>query len=940
MTALPEPMDVALRAWAVPDRTRNGTAQRRRDRPSVLVVLDCETELHGAQHLLVACYRYVRVSWDKNVPTLTTAQEGLVVPDDLAERDPDAFALVHSYASGARASVEVPDHDPRASLVVLTRNEFCERILWKACWRNRATLVAFNLGFDISRLRLSWHAGRGRHRGAFVLRLWEWEGRDDRYRPNVIARRLDNRRCLFSWTGVLSPPKGDPKHRAEDNHFLDLRTLSFALTNASHSLESACYAFGVPYSKRKVKLGTVSDALLDYVREDVTATTRLAQATLAAFHRHPIALSADRAYSPAAIGGAYLRRIGIRPPRSHAQITQAQLSEAMAAFYGPRVEVRIRHLPVPVSLVDFSSQYANVARLLGLWDLLTAERLVVVDATDQVRELVESADVESVLDPDFWRGLVGVALVRPNGDYLPTRAWFAGPGDVPRVGVGPLNSDRVLPLSIADVVAAKLATGRSPRIDSAWQLVGEGRAKRLRVAWMGGKVRFDPYADDWWATLIRARAGLGDSLLANGLKAIGNGTAYGNWIRLDQQPRSDSVTLYHREGGESRQEVERPEEPFLWTFPPFASAVTGGGRLLMACLERLLVDRGGLFASANTDSATIVSSARDGLVACTGGPEKLPDGGDAVGALSWREVDLVRRRFDALDVPLNLTSENYVDGTRRQLHAIAVAGSRVILYRELPGGERQVVKRSEVALGDLRSPLGPGTSATFIDETAAWMLDFALDGTAEPRGWFGQPAMTDLPMGTPGKVESLGENGSPFGFATGARRARRGNSVLGGDPVRLIAPAGSDPGNAPWVEVPTGVPVEDDEITIASYGEELVRLVLHPESKMLGPDGLPCRYTTKGLLTARPVLVRAVHLVGKEGNRIDEVATGEVTDPDEVLIEYGSDEWEAVVLPILRGATVTEIARRAGMDRAGLSDYLRVGSTRRPPKDTEYLLSG
>ena len=326
------------------------------------------------------------------------------------------------------------------------------------------------------------------------------------------------------------------------------------------------------------------------------------------------------------------------------------------------------------------------------------------------------------------------------------------------------------------------------------------------------------------------------------------------------------------------------------------------------------------------------------MVACPGGPEQLPNGRDAIRALSWREVDRLRWRFATLDVRLNLTSENYVDGSRRQLHAIAVAGSRVILYRELPSGERQVVKRSEVAIGDLRSPLGAGTSAQFIDDTASWMLDYALDGTAEPRSWFGQPAMTDLPMGTPGKVESLGDNGSPFGFASGARRARRGDPVLGGDPVRLIAPAGSHPESARWVEVPTGLAVADDEITIATYGDELVRLVLHPESKMLGPDGLPCRYTTRGLLTPRPVLVRAVHLVGKEGNRIDEVATGEVTDPDEVLIDYGSDEWEAVILPILRGATVTEVARRAGMDRAGLSDYLRVTSPRRPPKKTQGRL--
>jgi hypothetical protein len=904
-----------------------------------LVVFDCETELHGAQRLLVACYRYVRVSWDKNVPALTTVEEAFVVPDDLADRDPDALALIRDYARSEHPSVDASQRDANAKLLVLTRREFCDRMLWGACWRNRATLVAFNLGFDISRLRLSWHAGRGRHKGAFVLRLWEYHGGDHRYRPNVIARRLDNRRSLFSWTGVKDPPNDGTPHRSRDNHFLDLRTLSFALTGASHSLESACEAFGVGYRKRRVVLGTVSADLLAYVRQDVAATTKLAAATLAAFDGHPVALSADRAYSPAAIGASYFRRIGIRPPRERAEITDAQLAQSMGAFYGPRVEVRIRHIPVPVSLVDFSSQYANVARLLHIWDLLTAERLVALDAADEVRGLVESADVESVLDPEFWGGLVGIALVRPDGEYLPTRAWFAGPGDVPRVGVGPLFSDRVLPFSIADVVATKLATGRAPQIVSAWRLVGEGRGRGLRVARLGGKVRFDPYTDDWWATLIGARAALGQSVLANGLKTMGNGTAYGNWIRLDQQPRPDTVTFYDLKGRETRQDVDRPEDPFDWTFPPFASAVTGGGRLLMACMERLLADEGGLFASANTDSATVVSSARGGLVECPGGVECLPDGEEAVRVLSWRQVDAVRERFGSLGLSLNLTRENFLGSSSRELHAVGVAGSRVILYRESPGGRRHVVKRSEVALGDLRSPLGPGTSQTFIDETASWMLDYLLDGSAEPRSWFETPAATELPMGTPGKVDSLGERGSPFGFATGARRARRAGEVLGGEPVRLIAPAGNELDNTQWVEVPTGRPVADDEVTIANYGEELVRLVLHPESKMLGPGGQPCRYTTKGLLTPRPVLVRAVHLVGKEGNRIDEVATGEVTDPDEVLIDYGSDEWEAVVLPILRGATVTEVAKRAGMDRAGLSDYLRVRSPRVPSEHTRTRLT-
>jgi hypothetical protein len=129
MTPLPEPMDVALRAWAIPDRTKDRFSSHRRHRPLALVVFDCETELHGAQRLLVACYRDVRVSWDKNVPTLTTVEEGFVVPDDLAERDPDALALIRDYARSEHPSVDLSQRDANPRLLVLTRREFCERML-------------------------------------------------------------------------------------------------------------------------------------------------------------------------------------------------------------------------------------------------------------------------------------------------------------------------------------------------------------------------------------------------------------------------------------------------------------------------------------------------------------------------------------------------------------------------------------------------------------------------------------------------------------------------------------------------------------------------------------------------------------------------------------------------------------------------------------------
>jgi hypothetical protein len=569
VTALPEAMDIALRAWAVPEKRRKaGSGKKRRHRPKALVVFDTETELGGSQDLIVGAYRYVRVEWQGSRPTLRCAEEGLFHPDDLFAHDPDQLAAIRDYASRATADVDRSQRDANRTLQVLTRHEFCERMLWGACWRNRATLVGFNLGFDISRLRLSWHEGRGLYNGAFVLRLWEWEQKDHRYRPNVIARRLDNKRTLLAWSGVRDAPDDGDEHTSGDDHFLDLRTLLFALTNQAHSLEFGSAVFGLGYRKREVSLGVLSEELLDYVREDVAATSDLAGAALREFHRHPVPLSADRAYSSPAIGTSYFRRIGIRPPLERTEITATQLAQSMAAFYGPRVEVRVRHVPVPVSLVDFASQYSNVARLSHLWSLLTSERIVAVDATDEVRELIERVELADVLDAELWPQLVGVALVRPDGDVLPTRAWFAGHGDVPRVGLGPIHCDRLLPYALGDLVAAKVLTGKIPEVVSAWWLHGEGTAPSLRVVRLGGRVRFDPYADDWWAACQRARAALKDSPMATGMKTIGNGTAYGDWIRLDQQPQAGYVNVQRVDGRTERRRVDRPEDPGPWAFPP------------------------------------------------------------------------------------------------------------------------------------------------------------------------------------------------------------------------------------------------------------------------------------------------------------------------------------------------------------------------------------
>ena len=61
-------------------------------------------------------------------------------------------------------------------------------------------------------------------------------------------------------------------------HKRDLRTLAFAMTDRSYSLESACIAFGVEHVKQSVaQHGIVTNAYIDYNRRDVQATAELAR---------------------------------------------------------------------------------------------------------------------------------------------------------------------------------------------------------------------------------------------------------------------------------------------------------------------------------------------------------------------------------------------------------------------------------------------------------------------------------------------------------------------------------------------------------------------------------------------------------------------------------------------------------------------------------------
>ena len=159
----------------------------------------------------------------------------------------------------------------------------------------------------------------------------------------MAIKSIDSKRSLKGFRSPNLRPdaddgRGDGEGRREwrfTGHFLGLRTLVFALTDRSHSLESASRAFDVPYVKREVEHGQITTDYVTYCREDVAATERLGEKTLTEFMRHPIPLQATRAYSPATIGKGYLKDMGVTIPADRHEIDPRILGWAMSAYWRP-----------------------------------------------------------------------------------------------------------------------------------------------------------------------------------------------------------------------------------------------------------------------------------------------------------------------------------------------------------------------------------------------------------------------------------------------------------------------------------------------------------------------------------------------------------------------------------------------------------------------------
>src|ERR1700719_422355 len=372
--------DIFLRAHAVAanaKRKRKGKPKRNAD-PKWLeqaLVFDTESRITADQSLTFGVYRFCKLV----DASYKVTEEGVFYADDLPAKE---HKVLQSYMR--TAIPDVTSFPPRFPLH--SRSEFMKKVFWPAIKRNGALVCGLNLPFDLARLALDWSRGE---KDQWSLTMSRYpDGTENLNYPRVLITPLDSKKAFISITKPWKPEEWKEKGKA---HFLDVRTLAWALFNKSFSLKKACIELKTEHQKTEDHdpTGEVTPEEIEYAREDGRCTVDVLNALKREFDKHPIDLKPYHAYSPASVAKSYLDQMGIIRPAEKFSVPNERLGIAMQSYYGGRSETRIRCAEVPVVPVDFTSEYPSVCALLGLFDVLTAESVSFEDDTENISRFLK-----------------------------------------------------------------------------------------------------------------------------------------------------------------------------------------------------------------------------------------------------------------------------------------------------------------------------------------------------------------------------------------------------------------------------------------------------------------------------------------------------------------------------------------------------------------------
>ena len=496
----------------------------------------------------------------------------------------------------------IEKYGKKHNITVMPIKDFVNEIFYPYAYKMRCEIIGFNLPFDLSRLAISFGISRKTEDG-FSFNLSE-----DTRNPRIRIQSIDQKRAFISFTKPLRK-KSDKKRPHYSGFFVDLKTLTFALTDKSHSLDSACKDFNVSRKQHTEEHGKITEQYIDYNINDVRITTDLYEAALERYKMFNLEDPVNKLYSPASIGKAYLRKMGIKSfNEQNPDFSKDVMGFVMSSYYGGRTEVMIRNKPVRVSYLDFTSMYPSVYSLLKLDDYLKSDKITFYENTKRVGKFVSSLKIEDLQNPEIWLKpeIHSIVSVRPNDDILPVRMQYGKEAKI--IGINYLTTDKNLWYTVQDVIASKLLSGKSPDIIQAFTFLPNGKQNALTDVSISD-ITISP-DDDFIKKVIEERIKIKKSNRSDKnqvqliLKIIANATSYGIYIEENSETIADSRELDVYSVEHFAFKSNKIEKQGFYFNPIMASLITGSSRLILAIAESIAVSEG-YFAYCDTDSVFV-----------------------------------------------------------------------------------------------------------------------------------------------------------------------------------------------------------------------------------------------------------------------------------------------------------------------------------------------
>jgi transcriptional regulator with XRE-family HTH domain len=621
--------------------------------------------------------------------------------------------------------------------------------------------------------------------------------------------------------------------------------------------------------------------------------------------------------------------------------------------------VHFRRQIVPVIHTDYLSMYPTACTLMGLWDFVRANGVTYSDDTLAIRELIANpreALVDRLRRKNGWAGLTALVQVLQERNLFPVRAQYPE-SETATIGLNYLSADKPLWFTLADVLASKVLTGKTPKVLEAVRFKASGKQDGLRPIAVEGQT-IDPATDDFYQGLIIHRNSLkakhraakeADKLALKsaeqGVKILANATSYGIFVELNVEDyvAPQPMIGYGVRAQAFKFKSKKFEKPGRYFHPLLGTLITGAARLMLALAEHQVIEQKLDWAFCDTDSIAIANASnlslpefKERAVRIRHWFKDLNPYGEDRSILQVEKVNFPNDReddLDALDPPfcLAVSAKRYALFNRQGSLLIRKAsghglGHLLAPYDEPPLDRRERIERIGVPLWqeDLWKEVIRAAETDTPDQTR--FMDMS---------GFDVPAASQYAATTPellawfkGYNERYpeGERIFPFGFLL-SLQAKSRLEIAKDDPKALShelwrrrEPRPAAPYFKRAIDAKDHAFDRDrgDKVPaswLKSHGRSLVRYHLHQETKFWGGE-----YDQRGPLRGRHVFALTHVPIGKESDQIEENEyIGEEAGPlEHPLI---AKDRTALLAFIAETKKLRKITDRLLLGRAGVSAH-------------------